>query len=263
MTGVAAQPVSYTHLDVYKRQPLGMTANEMRDSLCLYMLLPEEDADFLQTTIESVLREIQNTVSGQFISFNTQNGQYYLDVKKDVDYDKEIELRADTLDDDTLNRYYYKVLARVMECSETTYVSGARIWQYELEWPERKVSRVGYLFFGAPNERSTAQPLRDFYLYFLQPFSPPTYEDEKKADEVFYFLTHRDDTFDQALRLFSGAQALAQDAAKGTKQIYNTKAEEQFKILSTWLRDAQVWWVLRGIQRHGPYPPLCLSLIHI
>lgn len=217
--------------------PLGMTANEMRDSLCLYMLLPEEDADFLQTTIESVLREIQNTVSGQFISFNSQNGQYYLDVKKDVDYDKEIELRADTLDDDTLNRYYYKVLARVMECSETTYVSGARIWQYELEWPERKVSRVGYLFFGAPNERSTAQPPRDFYLYFLQPFSPPTYEDEKKADEVFYFLTHRDDTFDQALRLFSGAQALAQDAAKGTKQIYNTKAEEQFKILSKWLRD--------------------------
>ena len=36
----------------------------------------------------------------------------------------------------------------------------------ELEWLERKAARQGYLFFGAPNERSTAVPPRDFYLYF-------------------------------------------------------------------------------------------------
>ena len=46
--------------------------------------------------------------------------------------------------------------------------------------------RGGYLFFGAPTERSTAQPPRDFYLYFLQPFDPPYFKDEKKADEVFF-----------------------------------------------------------------------------
>jgi hypothetical protein len=29
---------------------------------------------------------------------------------------------------------------------------------------------MGYLFFGAPNDRPTAQPERDFYVYFIQPF---------------------------------------------------------------------------------------------
>ena len=54
-----------------------------------------------------------------------------------------------------------------------TYVNGYKIWQYELEWQEHKAARSGYLFFGAPNERSTAVPQRDFYLYFIQPNDPP------------------------------------------------------------------------------------------
>ena len=82
-----------------------------------------------------------------------------------------------------------------MECTDETYVTGYRIWPHELEWPERKASRQGYLFFGAPNERSTAVPPRDFYLYFIQPFDPPYFKDEKKADEVFFRLTNMDDEF--------------------------------------------------------------------
>jgi hypothetical protein len=54
-----------------------------------------------------------------------------------------------------------------MECQDATYVSGYKIWQHELTWQERKAARIGYLFFGAPNERSTAVPQRDFYLYFI------------------------------------------------------------------------------------------------
>jgi hypothetical protein len=60
------------------------------------------------------------------------------------------------------------------------YVSGYRIWEHELEWRERKAGRSGYLFFGAPNERSTAQPQRDFYIYFIQPFEAPYFKDERK-----------------------------------------------------------------------------------
>ena len=71
-----------------------------------------------------------------------------------------------------------------MECTDQTYVTGYKIWQHELEWLERKAARQGYLFFGAPNERSTAVPPRDFYLYFIQPFDPPHFKDEKKPDEA-------------------------------------------------------------------------------
>ena len=106
--------------------------------------------------------------------------------QKSDDYDAQIEKRAESLDDAQLDRYYYQALTRVLECREATDVAGYKIWEHELEWRERHASRLGYLFFGAPNERSTAVPPRDFYLYFIQPYAPPRFRDEKKADEVFF-----------------------------------------------------------------------------
>src|SRR5690606_13806203 len=75
--------------DIYA--PLGATAEELRDTLCLYHPgiedLGGDAADDLLTQVETVLREINRTVSGQFISSNPDNGQYYLDVEKSEDYD--------------------------------------------------------------------------------------------------------------------------------------------------------------------------------
>lgn len=221
--------------DIYS--PLGVTAEELRDDLCLMLPLPEQDADFLKTTVESVLREIMRTVSGQFISFNQENGQYYLDLKKDIDFDALIEQKAETLNEAQLDRYYFEALALAMECPEVTYVPNFRIWEHEIEWQAKRVGRLGYLFFGAPNERSTAQPPRDFYLYFLQPFNPPYFEDEQRPDEVFFRLVQRDDRFNQALRLFAGAREMAITASKGTRQVYDNKASEYLKTIVNWLRN--------------------------
>ena len=161
-----------THRDVHA--PLGATPDELRDTLCLYQPgiedLGGEPADDLLSQVETVLREIHRTVNGQFISSNRDNRQYYLDLKKTDDYDALIDKRAETLDDAQLDRFYYQALTRVMECADSTYVTGYKIWEHELEWRERRASRLGYLFFGAPNERSTAVPPRDFYLYFIQPY---------------------------------------------------------------------------------------------
>lgn len=217
--------------------PIGVTSEELRDDLCLYLPVPEEDADFLKTTIESVLHEILRTVSGQFLSFNQDNGQYYLDLKKDIDFDSIVEQKADTLNAGQLNRYYFRALAQVMECPEATYVPNFQIWEHEIEWREKKATRLGYLFFGAPNERSTAQPPRDFYLYFLQPFEPPVFHDEEKPDEVFFRLAQRDEAFDSALRLFAGACEMASSASRGTRQIYENKAKDHLKRIAEWLRN--------------------------
>ena len=149
-----------THQDIHAT--LGATPEELRDGLCLYQAgiedLGGEPAEDLLTQVETVLREIRRTVNGQFISANADNRQHYLDLKKTDDYDALIEKRAETLDDSQLDRYYYEALKRVLECTDTTYVTGYRIWEHELEWIERHASRRGYLFFGAPNERSTAVP---------------------------------------------------------------------------------------------------------
>ena len=228
-----------THNDIHA--PLGATPDELRDALCLYQPgiegLGGEPADDLLSQVETVLREIHRTVSGQFISSNPDNRQYYLDLKKTDDYDALIDKRAETLDDAQLDRYYYQALTVVLECADATHVTGYKIWEYQLEWRERHASRLGYLFFGAPNERSTAVPPRDFYLYFIQPYEPPRFRDEKKADEVFLRLKGRDEVFQQALKGCAAALDLASRASGHAKNVYQAKADGYLRTLTTWLRE--------------------------
>ena len=218
----------------------GATAKELRDGLCLYQPGIEDlggsPADDLLSQVETVLREIHRTVSGQFISSNPDNQQFYLDLKKTDDFDALIERRAESLDASQLDRYYYEALKRVMECTDQTYVTGYRIWQHELEWLERKAARQGYLFFGAPNERSTAVPRRDFYLYFVQPFDAPHFNDEKNADELILRLTNRDDEFLTALRNYAAALDLAATSSGHAKSTYESRASLFLRTLVQWLQ---------------------------
>ncbi len=229
--------------DIYA--PIGPTPEELRDTLCLYQLgieeLGGEPADDLLSHIETVLREIHKTVSGQFISYNKSNRQYYLDLKKTDDYDALIEKRAESLDDTVMDRAYYEALQILMEKKDQpTYVSGYRIWEHEIEWPERKAARRGYLFFGAPNQRSTAVPPRDFYIYFIQPFDPPAFKDEKKSDEVFFRLNKRDEEINNALRFYAAALDLASTSSGHAKATYESKANGYLKDIVTWLQNHMI-----------------------
>lgn len=225
--------------DIYS--PIGATPEELRDTLCLYQPgiadLGGEPADNLLTQVETVLGEIHKTVSGQFISSNPDNRQFYLDLKKTDDYDALIEKRAESLESSLLDRYYYEALKRVMELTDQTYVTGYRIWQYEVEWTERRATRQGYLFFGAPNERSTAVPARDFYLYFIQLYDAPHYKDEKKADEVFFALTGADDGFRTRLKSYAAALDLASTSSGQAKSVYESKASDFLRELVRWLQE--------------------------
>jgi energy-coupling factor transporter ATP-binding protein EcfA2 len=219
------------------RAKIGPTAEELQNSLCLMAPIPEKTSDFLRTTVESCLKEIIKTVSGQFITHNTENDQYYLDLQKTIDHDAKIRDKSETLSNSQLDQYYFDALTRVLELTDQApYVGGYQIWEHEIEWREHRITRRGYLFFGAPNERSTAQPPRDFYLYFLQPLEPPPFDDQKLADEVFFKLTHRDKPFNEALGLYAGAREMAASASSGTKKVYEDKAGEFLKTLVAWLR---------------------------
>jgi len=223
--------------DIYAQ--LGLTPEELKDNLFLHIDLLDDDnpAYFLKTTIESVLKEIQKTVSYQYISANETNGQYFLDIKKDVAVDDLIEQKAEGLVDDQLDRYYFEALKLATQVADSTYVTNYRIWLHEIPWPNRKVTRQGYIFFGAPNERSTAQPPRDFYIYLLQPFAPPKFKDEHKSDEVFFKLVDKDETFMRSLKLYAGAQEMVVTAASSTKKLYESKADTYLKELVKWLRE--------------------------
>ena len=225
--------------DIYA--PMGASAEELRDRLCLFDPLiaelgsDEPDKD-LQTHVETVLREIHRTVSGQFISFNEDNRQYYLDLKKTEDFDAQIENKASVLNFNELDRYYYEALKRVMECQDATYVTGYKIWQQELVWQEHKAARSGYLFFGAPNERSTVVPQRDFYLYFIQPNDPPRFKDNKANDEIFFRLKGTDEEFQTALKSYAAALDLAATSSGHAKATYESKANGFLRNLVQWLQ---------------------------
>jgi hypothetical protein len=225
--------------DIYA--PMGASAEELRDRLCLFDPLiaelgsDEPDKD-LQTHVETVLREIHKTVSGQFISFNADNRQFYLDLKKADDFDALIDKRAESLGQAQLDRFYYEALKRVMECQDATYVTGYKIWQHELVWQEHKAARSGYLFFGAPNERSTAVPQRDFYLYFIHPNDPPRFKDDKVSDEVFFRLKGADEEFQTTLKSYAAALDLAATSSGHAKATYESKANGFLKKLVQWLQ---------------------------
>jgi hypothetical protein len=227
--------------DIYV--PVGPTAEELRDTLCLFQPGIEEmggepEADLL-SLVQTVLRETLKTVNGQFISKAPDTEQYYLDLKKDVDYDAQIEKRAEALSDDALDRAYYSAVRQLMErTDDTTYVTGHQIWQYQVEWQDHRVERSGYLFFGAPNDRPTAQPERDFYIYFIQPFEPPRFRDDHKADEVFFRLKGLDDAIRRHLSFYAAAQDLASTASGGAKSIYLDKAKDALRDMSKWLQRA-------------------------
>ncbi len=218
--------------------PLGVTVESLRDDLALTVPgapAPMQTADFLKTTVESTLREVLKAVAGQFLSYNAENGQYYLDVQKDTDFDALVEQRTENLSSNELDRYYFDALLRLLDQPEAGRRGDFYIWEHQIVWLDRNAERLGYLFFGAPNERSTAQPPRDYYLYFLQPFDPPQFTDEQRSDEVFFRLVRRDEDFDQELRLYAAARLLAQTAG-GSRAQYEDKANLRLKKLVAWLR---------------------------
>ncbi len=229
-----------TH-DLYA--PVGVTAQELKDTLCLYQEgvaeLGGNLADDLLSLVETVLQEILKTVNRQFISTNSNNGQYYLDLKKNYDFDALIEKRTETLENHQLDRSYYIVLKQLLELSDyPTGVNstGCLTWNYELEWRSHRVTRLGLLVFGAPNERPTATASRDFYLYFLQPYDPPSFPDGQRIHELFFRFTGEDNKFARLLRNYTATTELTMTATGTAKTVYESKLQDYLKALLHWLQ---------------------------
>jgi len=235
------------------RAPLGVTAEELRDDLCLYTPLPQgaDSAEFLLGQVQVALQEIMRTVSGQYITHNEENGQYYLDVDKDVDFVAKITERGDFLNEGDLNRYFFDALRRLLNLSDTTYVTGYKIWAYELPWADHNVTRPGYLFFGAPDDRSTAQPPRDFYLYILPPYLQRAWHNPELPDEVIFALHGLGQDFRDLLTQYAGARALAGESTNYRTQ-YADHADTYLRQLIRWLRDnlvAHLNVIYEGVER--------------
>jgi hypothetical protein len=215
----------------------GLTAENLRDDLCLYLHgMPEQDSEFLQSLVQTVLRDIMTTVSGQFIEHNGENGQYYLDLKKDIDYDEKIMQKAAVIDDSSLNRYFYDVVYFCLDWDQSEYVTNFKIYEHTLPWASRNIFRRGYLFMGTPEVRPTAQPPEDYYLYFVPPYGNESYTNENKSDEVF-FLFKQSEEFKNILKLYAAALMMRDLAEEKNKETYMGKATTYRKQLTKYLSE--------------------------
>ncbi len=212
----------------------GMTAENLKDDLCLYLPMPEQDADFLLGTVNATLKSIMTTVSGQFIIFNDTNNQYYIDVDKIVDYDEKIKQKASVMAESELNTYFYKVVYSCLEWDAKQYVTNFEIYEYDLNWESHNIFREGYLFMGLPGERSTAQPERDFYIHIMPPYGTGEPNIQNLPDEVYLFFRGNDE-FKEMLRLYAAASSLAQISDGKDRDAYSNKAAAHRKKLVKFL----------------------------
>lgn len=214
----------------------GLTAENLKDDLCLYLPLPEQEAEFLLGIVSATLRDIMTTVSGQFIIHNDANNQYYIDVDKVVDYDEKIKQKASFMADSELNRYFYNVVYSCLEWDAKQYVTNFNIYEYDLNWDSHNIFREGYLFMGLPGERSTAQPERDFYIHIMPPYEDAGKNVQHLKDEVYlYFKSTKE--FKEILGLYAASNSLAQISEGKDKDAYLTKGNMLRKKLVKFLSE--------------------------
>ncbi len=215
----------------------GLTSENLRDDLCLFLNnMPDQSSETLQGIIQVVLKDIMTTVSWQFIEHDKENGQYYLDTKKSIPFDERIAQLAASIDDEQLNRYFNLVVYTCLDWDAKEKVTNFKIYEHTLNWVSRNIFRRGYLFLGTPENRPTAQPPEDYYIYFLPPYGDAQYNDERNADEVFFSFKHNEE-FKDNLKLYAAALMLKEMAEEGYKPTYAAKAEVFRKSLTKYFSD--------------------------
>lgn len=214
----------------------GLTAENLKDDLCLFLPMPEQDADFLLALIKTTLKDIMSTVSGQFIIFNDTNNQYFIDVDKIVDYEEKIKQRSSLLSDDDLNRYFYQVVYSCLEWDAKQYVTNFEIYERDLNWDSHNIFREGYLFMGLPGERSTAQPERDYYVHIMPPYDTASKEVKNLEDEVYFYFKSTAEV-KELLGMYAAANSWAEISEGKDKEAYLSRATMVRKKLIKFLSE--------------------------
>ena len=169
---------------------VGLTPADIKNNLLWKTKLPMQDSRLLTSAVKRLLDNTRKAANGQFLAVSETTGQYYIDPTRVVDYDQDVATAAGTLNKEVVQRYLNEIVTRAMELDNASAVKEGRLWEYGLTWTERNVERPGWLCFNFPNQRSTAKPPKDFYI-FLIPSKRVTGLDDSipnNPDETYWFL---------------------------------------------------------------------------
>ena len=207
----------------------GASAQDLKEDICV-TISATDDSELLLAAVESTAKQLVTATSGQYVDQDVLNGDFYIRTEGGInvvqivrDYASDIIKR----DPEKADQYYYDFLQYVMGLNQNTYRTGFKIWQHSLNWSDKKSFRLGYIFFGNPNERSTTEPIQQFYIFFCPIFSQINRNDE--ADEVYFEMSSLSDEFKDAICLYGAAQAKLASASSNQKNLFKNQIEENLK----------------------------------
>lgn len=172
------------------REQIGLTPHDLKENLLWYTKIPMPDPTFLTQQARKTLDKTREAAAGQFLAKSATSDHFYIDPTLNRDYEQEVLSEAKTIAPHVVQRYLNEIITRALEIDNTKPVAENRLWNYELEWVDKNTERPGWLFFGFPNLRNTAQPPKDFYV-FICPSKRIDVHSESiadTADECYWFL---------------------------------------------------------------------------
>lgn len=216
--------------DLDKRN--GASSLSLKEDLCI-SISDVDEPELLKAAVESTLKQIIIATSGQYVDQDTVSSDYYIRFGG-VNVAQIIKEYADQViqrDSDQADQYYFDFLQYVLEIQQDSYRSGFKIWQHSLEWIDKKSFRLGYIFFGNPNERSTTEPIQQYYIFFCPLFNFINRNDE--SDEVYFDVAGLSDEFKDVICLYGAAKAKHASAPTNQKALFSSQIEEyQRKAIS-------------------------------
>jgi hypothetical protein len=210
--------------DLGKRN--GASAFNLKEDLCA-TIKGIDEPELLLDAIDSTAKHLIKATSGQYIDQDEVSSNYYIREEAGVNIPQLIRNYADEVikkDPDQADQYFFDFLQFVLEIQQDSYRSGFKIWQHSLEWIDKKSFRLGYIFFGNPNERSTTEPIQQYYIFFSPLFNKIDRNDE--SDEVYFDVTGLSDNLKNIIYLYGGAKALYGNASTNQKPLFENYIKE-------------------------------------
>lgn len=210
--------------DLDKRN--GASAHSLKEDLCVSIPNVDEP-ELLLAAIDSTAKQLVTATAGQYVDQDTVSSDFYIRTEGGINIPQLIRDYADEVikkDTDQADQYYFDFLQYVLEIQQNSYRSGFKIWQHSLEWLDKKSFRLGYIFFGNPNERSTTEPIQQYYIFFCPLFNTINRNDE--SDEVYFDVAGLSDEFKDVICLYGAAKAKHGSAPTNQKALFSSQIEE-------------------------------------
>ncbi|MCX6272564.1 MAG: DUF6079 family protein, partial [Bacteroidetes bacterium] len=211
----------------------GASIHSLKEDLCV-TIPGVDEPELLLAAIDSAAKQLVTATAGQYVDQDSISADFYIRTEGGINIPQLIRDYADEVikkDTDQADQYYFDFLQYMLEIQQDSYRSGFKIWEHSIEWIDKKSFRLGYIFFGNPNERSTTEPIQQYYIFFCPLFNPINRNDE--ADEVYFDVAGLSDDFKDTICLYGAAKAKHASAPTNQKQLFSNQIEEyQRKAIS-------------------------------